>query len=700
MSLYAQKLNQVDLNKDISDSLIVNVNLGEVEIHGLIKNNLPFTIQNISAKQIGQTNLSDIGSIITKEPNIGGIKKGAMGIDPVIRGFSYSRVSVLLDGVTRIEGGCPNRMDPTVSHVNVNDISNITIYKGPFALKYGANFGGLINLETFNPIFHEKFMNNIRLFVGIQSNHVGYKSGIRVDGGNSSVSYVISANKNNYGDYVSGNGDIMKATSDNYNLSAKVGFRINKRNLVLISADKSWGRNVDFVALPMDERSDNTDVIRLSYKVTDFTNSLNKISVDLYHSNVNHEMDNKNRPFSDTVVALSKIHATNTGGRIAADINIFKGKLDFGTNFEHIYKDGKRYKWLIMQHGLPNFNENIWSNSLINNIGLFTEYQQDRGSGFSWILSARFDFNSANSNPMLRLKPTGDMVYEDADTKSNYSGFSFSAGVTWQLNVNSSVSVSIGKGVRFPDMTERFIILLPVGYDPYDYLGNPKLLPETNHEIDFGYNFSNSRIGNISTSVFFSYVTQYISTELVPLAVVKPQTKGVLGVKRFINIDDAYLTGFEIMFNTPYENKWHIKVNAAYTAGINPMATVYVRQDGEIVDEIIVKNDPLPEIPPFETNLWLDYTFLDRKIIPEINFRMVAAQSSVSQAYDEEVTPGFATINLKINFSYSDELQINCGVNNLLNTNYYEHLNRRVIGSRLPFYEPGILFYTNLIIKL
>jgi len=249
-------------------------------------------------------------------------------------------------------------------------------------------------------------------------------------------------------------------------------------------------------------------------------------------------------------------------------------------------------------------------------------------------------------------------------------------------------------------MTERYIILLPVGYDPYDYLGNPKLKPETNHEIDFGYDFNSSNFGNFNSSIFFSYVTQYISAVLVPPSQVRPQTKGVLGVKTFININNAYLTGFEIGYNTPAKNKWQIKFNAAYTMGVNPSAKAYITKNGEIVNEETIKNDPLPEIPPFESNVWFSYKLLKNNLIATINLRMVAAQNKISVAYNEDASPGFTILNLKINYSYSNSLKINTGINNVLNTNYYEHLNRRIIGTNSPFLEPGRLYYINLIIKL
>lgn len=513
------------------------------------------------------------------------------------------------------------------------------------------------------------------------------------------MSYTLSANRNKYGNYTSGDGEIINSSSDNYNITAGIGFRPVDGHVVKIKFDRSWGRNVDFTALPMDERTDDTKIYEFAYLGTNFNNVINFVSVKAYHSDVNHEMDNKNRPFSDTVVAISKIHAMNTGGRLSTNLNLWEGRLEIGANYEHIYKGGNRYKWLIMQPGLPNFSESIWNNARINNLGIFAEYQQTHNN-LDWIISGRTDFNSASSDPMLRLKPNGDAVYENSDTDSDFFNFSFSAGVTWHVSSSSEFSVSFGKGTRSPDMIERYIILLPVGYDPYDYLGNPKLKPETNHEIDFGFSTTHIKFGTFKASVFGSYVTGYISTIRVPPSQVMPQTKGVLGVKTFINIDAAYLTGFELIYNTPVSNKWQIRINSAYTMGINPLAIVYIIENGTVVDETTVKNDPLPEIPPLETNLWFSYKFFKNKLVPEINIRAVNAQNKISEAYDEESTPGFTLLNLKINYKYNDQLQINMGINNVLNLNYYEHLNRRIIGTHTPFLEPGRLFYTNLIIKL
>lgn len=674
----------------------VTEELSEVEIMGISVDNKPYRTEHVDITMLEQTNLQDIGSFLRSVPNVNGIRKGAMGIDPVIRGFKYSQINVQVNGGTRIEGGCPNRMDPATAHIDLNDLKDINIVKGPFALKYGVNFGGMIDLTTYRPQFYEKYETHVKALLGGQTNHSGFKTKVGVSGGSKIVTYGVTGSWKKYGDYEAGNGDIVPASLEHQSYSAMLGFKIAKKHTVYADADISNGKNVDFPTLPMDEREDNTKLFSLNYQASDLGKSINFIRFKAYLSDVQHEMDNKNRPFSDTVVAISTIHARNMGAKLGINFKVGKANTEVGGDYENIYKDGVRYKNLIMQPMLPVKEEDLWNKAVIQNIGLFAEYNRT-GQKIDWIVALRGDLNSAVSDPLLRKAMNGDIVYENDDTESQYANLSLSGGLTWHLNNSNSIIASVGRGTRSPDMTERFIILLPVGYDSYDYLGNPQLKPEVNNELDLGYRFIDNNVGNIELSGFFSYVTNYISTELVPPSEVKPQTKGVLGVKRFINVDKAMLSGFELTYSTPERYLWTINFNAAYTTGWNPEAVKYFYENGQVVDEEIVKNDPLPEIPPLEMNLNFNYKLFQQKFVPALHLRYALAQNRISEAYGEQATPSFATVNIDVKYSFNKYLNVYAGVNNVFNTAYYEHLNRRIIGVKTPLYEVGRVFYANLV---
>jgi len=670
--------------------------LKEVEIVDFNNYGTALPVNKIQSVSIKQTPSTDVGLLLSKIPNISGVRKGANGFDPVIRGFKYSQLNVLLNGATKIEGGCPNRMDPATTHVDVNEITEMTVYKGPYALKYGPSFGGVINIATWKPRFTEPYTTHVKGIIGLQSNGAGYNSNVSFDGTGKILSYGITAGTKNYNNYRDGDGRWVNASMQQFHTTAKAGLKMGSNSVVDARVDISGGKNIDFPALSMDERQDQTNIYNLNYTGTNLSDAVNFIKLNGWLSVVNHEMDNKNRPFSDTVVAISTIIARDAGIRGAIKLNVGHASLETGFDYEHIYKDGQRTKSMIKQPGLPVKKESIWSNATVDNVGVYAEYKFTKNT-LDWIIAGRADYNKAASNPMVRLGMNDMPFFYDDNTGSNYLNVSFSGGFTWSINKNNRFTLSLGRGVRSPDMTERFIILLPVGYDKYDYLGNPQLKPEANNEIDIGLKHLSKNHWYFDGNLFFSYVTNFIGSEKVPPSIARPQTQGVLGVKRFTNFKEVWLTGFEVSLKSPENNLWQLHINAAYTYGINPRAPGYKVENGQVVDEYIISNDPLPEIPPLEADLSFQYKLFKGKLQPQLNWRLVAAQKSISLSYGEKSSKAFQIVDVKIKYAFSTNLTIWGGVNNVFNMTYYEHLNRNIIGSSEPLYEPGRNFFVNFI---
>ncbi len=659
----------------------------------------PYIIESIHELEIQQHPARDIGDYLRNTPNLSGIRKGGAGIDPVVRGFKFKQLNVIVNGAIKIEGGCPNRMDPAVSHIDIDDIKKIEVYKGPFALRYGPNFGGIINLSTNHPFTEKEFSTKIAAATGFESNWNGNKERLGITAGNNRVYLKLSGNHKKYGDYKAGNDVTMNAAFTKYNYTALLGVSPADNHHLTISFDRSYGRNLSFPALPMDERSDDTQISSFEYNGILSGKYIKSIKAKMYNSDVHHIMDNKERPFSDTVVAVSDIKARNTGGRAETQIGIKGHEIFIGVDYENIYKDGQRTKSFIMQPNLPVKIESLWNNARINNTGFFTSWNKNTDK-LDLLAAARIDLNNASSGILQSLNMKGETMYSNNNTDSKYTNLSISAGVLAHLLHNLDIGVSIGRGVRSPDMTERFIILLPVGYDRFDYLGNPQLKPENNHEIDIKVEYLTKRACVFNISGFFSYVTDYITGKEVPPSEVKPQTKDVLGVKEFINIDHAYLYGFEFVYQSGLFGNFSLYADVAATYGINPSAVKYLIENGQVVGEEIVKNDPLPEIPPLESNIAFTYRLFNNRLIPEISIRMVAAQKKLSESYYEVETPGIATLNFSLQYNFNDYLKLNGGINNIFNKGYYEHLNRIIIGSNTPYYEPGRIFYVNLIFNI
>ncbi|MCF8299295.1 MAG: TonB-dependent receptor [Saprospiraceae bacterium] len=684
--------------------------LDEFVIKGSMVKRAPYVKNTILREEIEQVAARDIGDYLRTIPNVGGIRKGGANLDPVIRGFKYSQLNIQINGGVKIEGGCPNRMDPTASHVEMDAIEAIEVIKGPYALRYGPSFGGVVNLITTNPKPYEKFEIHARGIKGYESNWNGNKEHMAIFGGNKHIFFLLAGSNQNYGSYYDGDGNQVRSSFRKFSYSAKLGFSPKENHKILFSYDESHGRDVLFAALPMDERDDDTKIYSFDYTARKISKTINSIDVKAYFSDVNHLMDNMQRSFSDTAAVPAYIEADKIGGRAEVGLNIGEtGHLFVGADYTNTKKDGDRTKNMIGQYPamgkVPVKVEDLWNNAEINNLGFFSEYKNKFGS-FEFVAAARFDMNSASSDtiklmgmPMMG-NPPAVLIMNDS-TDSEYTNLSFSAGISKKLNEKMSLGLSLGRGMRSPDMIERFIILLPVGYDNYEYMGNPNLKPEINNEVDLTFKFDDENKGAIEVNGFYSLVEDYITGRILPPTQQKPLTQTVFGVKEFYNTDKVNIWGFEIGYATPTQYKFGAKLIAAYTnATVAKLTKHEFDSTGNATNIVEVTNDPLSEVPPLEVNLDVHYKFLKGKIIPKAHLRWVADQNHVSTAFYEPETPGFTLLDMSVVYKHSKMVSVVGGVNNIFDLQYYEHLNRRVIGTSGRIYEPGRVFFVNLIINI
>jgi iron complex outermembrane recepter protein len=672
--------------------------LNEVEVYGKSLNFFPVRV--IPAKTFEFEAVRDIGDFLRQETNVSGIRKGGVGIDPVVRGFKYNQVTVLLNSGVKIEGGCPNRMDPVAAHVESENIKKMEIIKGPYVLKYGPVLGALINLETELPHPYDKPEIHGEILYGFETNWNGQREHIALAGGNDKIFFNASGGFKGYGSYTAGNDILYNTSFQKLYGTAGAGIAINKNHQIILSYAYDQGKNILYPALPMDERLDQTHVGSFTYTGKNLGKIWQSIEFQGYYSPVHHVMDNLNRSTAKTMQAVTTVDTWNAGGKLTGNLQKGVHKFLAGLDFEHVYKDGDKQMTMKMIMEGDTFisvkHANVWLNAVYNNAGAFAEYKIPFKS-LDFTAALRLDYNQATSGDTFRLVKNGIAYFDDLN--SNYFNVSFSLGMKKQLVSWLYLSAALGKGTRSPSVLERFIKLMPVQYDSYDYLGNPQLKPENNYQADAAFELINPNVGSLAIGGFFSLVTDYIIGKVLPPSVIKPSTQGAPGVKQFSNTDMVYLTGFEVSYQSPAAKKWGVLANVAATYGTEPEAVKYILSDGQVVGEEIVKNDPLPEIPPLEGSVRLSYKFFRGKLIPNATVRLVSEQNRVSQSYGESETPGFITAAASVSYAPCRFASFVAGVENIFDTPYYEHLNRRIVGSTERLYEPGRVFYFTTIFK-
>ncbi len=660
---------------------------------------IPYIIATISDSLLSIKNIRDIGDLLRSTPNVSGVRKGGAGIDPVVRGFRYSQLNVILNNGVKVEGGCPNRMDPVTSHVEVEDIEKIEIIKGPYSLKYGSSMGGVINLVTKQPIFYNKFSVHTKALYGFESNWNGQRERVSVFGGNKNIYFNVAGGYKNYGSYKDGNENTINSSFMKYNYNGDLGICLKENHSILFSYYETHGRDVSYPSLPMDEKSDDTKIMSVDYHGQKISKIINFVDLKIYRSDVDHVMDNSRRSNYNTMQAVSVVDALNSGGRAEIGLNVGKHIFNIGADYEQIEKNGGKTTTMIMTMGGITTKStkisNLWNDAFIQNTGLFAEYKT-KFKSIDFTASIRADHNIASSDDTLQLVKS-DIEY----FKKNSSQFNnFSIGLNKKITKYITVGLAAGRGVRNANMLERYIKFLAVGYDNYDYLGNPQLKPEANHQVDLTIEYANTKYGSIYVNGFYSYVTNYITGQKLPPSVATPKTQGALGVKQFVNVDAVNLQGFECGYSSPERFKWGGTIIAAFTQATIPSTTKYIVQGGNVTGDEIIKNDPLPEIPPFETTLSIYYKMLKNKFTPKLICRVVAPQKRTSNAFYEPSSSGFALLNVALSYKLYSFATISVGIDNMLNHPYYEHLNRKIIGSTTKLYEPGRVFFINVEVNL
>jgi len=645
---------------------------------------------------------NDISEIIKTIPNISAIRRGGTALDPVMRGFRNNQILILFDDGAKIEGGCPNRMDPVTSHIPIEEVDNIEILQGSSMLAYGPAVGGTILIKSKFPEFSEKKSYELNFSSLYQNNPLGASNYLSANYSNKKILYRIAFGYSKYDDYKNGNSEIFKTSFEKYNASLKSAIKINENQILKLQVLGSFARDVMFPALPMDEKKDNTYLLNFSYSLK--LNDKKSLKISSYYSNVEHLMDNSFRPQFKEIVppltgimqAFSNVDAINTGGNITYFFYWNKIKFKSNTELEYIYKDGIRKRNMIMNmSGITTTSikyDNLWFEAKIINSATSLSISKELFKNNSIEGIIRFDNFLNYSSDTFSLKQSDKLLFDKKNNTNNLFSFGFKYSLSTD---NFSLSAGISRSMRNANMNELYIKRLVIGFDNYDYLGNPFLKPEINNQTDISVKFGNKNY-KIQLNSFYAYVENYIGGVLLPSTIISPATQGVWGVKQFQNLGESIFVGGELSVSYNPFNSMILNISSGYTYAIIKKTEKYLIENQQVVGKTIVINDPLPEIPQLSISSSLQFLFNNNLSRFELKANYLMLQKNVSEANYEKTTPSSLTMDFELQHSLKRFVIIKTGVRNVFNTNYYEHLNRRIVGSDNYLYEPGRCIFVQI----
>lgn len=614
----------------------------------------------------------DSGAFLREADNVSGVRRGGFGIDPVVRGHSGSRLNIRVDGVASSAAACPNRMDPPTSHIRLSDINRVEIHHGPHALRFGPAFGGTVDFIRHKPEVSPQFQVQGDVRLALETNTGNRITDARLHLGNARYDLMLSGGFSGTGDYTGGDGLKVPASFESSDFGAELFFRPAAGHQLHAGFSQSYVRNADFPALPMDMAMDDTFKLKGGYSWNpQGLPGLRSLRADAFYSFVDHEMNNHNRSSFNMRDAVALAETQTWGGQAEATGMYRSLRWTANASYSNQQIDGTRF--VEMKTG-PNAGNsmtyNLWQDAIIQNSGFYAgaDYFMD-----DWTVSVamRLDYNTAGAR---NLAPR----FVGTDTSSEHLNLSMSAGISRELSTNSGISLYAGRGVRSPDVTERFINFLAVGRNAFEFAGNPNLKPEATNQLDLVFR-TRTTDGALSVQLngFAALMQDYIGG--VRNETLQPMVADAPGVLEFQNRGDVFSTGFEATAEYRMASVASARLSAAYT-----------------FSEFIDDGSAVAEIPPFESRLVLSGLFSSR-FIPEASIRKVLSQNRFDAGFGEEKTEGFWLADLSVRARLLPNLSLNAGVRNLFDEAYAEHLNRNIRPDindgtmKLP--EPGRRFF-------
>lgn len=647
---------QTNANEFAKDSSRI-INMDEVML--LSKQNIP---QRRLVNFFKANSAATLEDILSRLPELSLTRRGAYGMEPAIRSFSGGQINVLVDGM-RIHGACTDKMDPVSIYIEPLNLETLELQTGANGFFSGATIGGTINMKLAEPDYASNKKITGIVSSGYQTAAKSFFEAIRLNYSSGKWALRASATYRKNSNYRSGGGEknnFSQYEKINYSLSAKYLQTAHNYVKADLLFDDGW--NIGYPALPMDVGYAGARIGSVSFVHENRQHKLAKVLVKAYANRIKHFMDDTKRPNVPMHMDMPGLSET-IGVFSEAEINInsrqnFLLRADASSTFLKasmtMYQSGQMPMYML-----------TWPDNKKNQYGISASWSLQIDSSLKMQLNGRADFIQSS------------LTSEEAKNQGSIFGFSEagknnflkngSVQFTKKINRQFKTTASIAYTERLATASERFGFYLFNASDGYDYIGNPNLKPETaiQTELAATYTFKRNRI---QLTYFYNQLQNYISNEIDNSLSV--MTMGANGVKRYISLPNATVTGLEASLL------------------LKPFAEVDVVSTLRYTYAKDWEGNALPNIAPVKNIT--SFRYQPKKTFFQIETEIASAQMRINLKAGEDKTPGNMLLHFRMGAPiqlWNYNLEIQSGVENIFDKNYHEHLDWGNIA------RPGINFY-------
>ncbi len=590
--------------------------------------------------------LANTEDILARMDGVNLIKRGAYGLEPIIRNYSSGQTNLTIDGM-RIYGACTDKMDPVSIYVEPVNLQSIQLAHGASGALNGSTIGGQINFNLKDPEYSCSKRVHGQAAQSYATVNNGFNTSLALRQSIGKFAYRISGALRDADNYRSGANQVISNSGyHKSNVSAVMSYKIDSLQSVKLNYLGDWGRNIGYPALPMDVGAANAQIYSITHQLLFKGKRLEANEAKIYYNTIYHQMDDTHR--SDVPMHMDMPGWSKTFG-LYENISTRKG---LNLRVDYHYAE-TRADMVMYPAGEPLMYLQTLPENAFSDLGIAIRHQvklkfkQQIGFNARVDLMSQNAFSGPGENQWKVFKT--DITTSKLDVLKNMNlryGKFFGEKLFTQL--------SLGYGERIATSNERYGYYLFNRQDQYDYIGKLDLKPENSYQCELLFRQIMKK-AEYSLNLFYHHTQNYIYAYVIPGF--GPMTIGAMGLKTYTNIDFATSRGAELTA------KYYLSESLTYMASVK---YVYGQT---------CFNTPLPLVPPLKVQQAIRYT---KKLMQlQLEYDYAASQNRINPDYGDRSTQDYHLLNFRVSRNIKVKpgiIQLGAACENILNANYREHL--------------------------
>jgi hemoglobin/transferrin/lactoferrin receptor protein len=662
---------------EINDSTLQK-EIQEITVLGKLSKSLSLPLVSVNSERLQSSSFFTPADALQHETGISLSRDGIWATSVNVRGLSEQRLLFLVDG-DRIQTATD--ISAALSTVDMTSLNKIEVIKGASSVLYGSGaMGGIVNFVSERPAYSSTFRSTGKIGTEFNTANSLWANSANVQFTTKQWYLALTGSYRTAQNIETPQGKLLNSQFNDASWGLKGGILYTPNQELLVNYQHVGGWNIGLPggsAFPATAsvRYKTVDRNQLSaeYIISKVSWNLREIRLKAYSQNFSRDVENTLNP--TTVVLPSSLNKTY-GAKVTTDWRFTDyHTVILGAEAWERNSETSRLKIITPSDTAYSvLGEQPTPNAKMLDVGAFAHY--------SWkivprklILNAglRLDYiqtaNDSAFNPLFKytvikgVKKLDTALVPTLLFESNVNeeiSYAAHLDLLYYLTQHQVLAFSMSNSYRAASIEERFKY---IDLGTSLHVGNPTLKPEHGTFANLSYKFSNQKI-HLKFDVFGNYLFDLITEK----------SGNFLNRPAFIytNVDKALFLGAEL------------ELNYLVTKGLSLYSNVSYTQAKDVVTKTYI-----PQIPPMSGLMSVNYQFANK---------MKAILSAKWAARQAEVAPTETSTNGHVIFNFNAQsakieliksyFQLFAGIDNMLNTAYYNHLTTVRMGGKM-YQEPG-----------